>query len=92
MEDYLGWSAWFKPFVNNLSHYTKSVNQATSVHCFRFQMGQGRVPRMHYKEYAHASQIFKGVSTEPSMDDAMGQENEGFIILKSIPPGIFLSL
>ncbi len=89
MEEYLAWSAWLEPYVNNLSHYTKSVNQATSVHCFRFQMDQSRTPRMHYKEYAHASQIFKGISTEPDSGDGFGQSGPGFLVLKAIPPGLF---
>jgi hypothetical protein len=89
MEEYLAWSAWFEPWVNNLSHITKSVNQATSVHCFRFQLDQSRTPRMHYKEYANASQIFKGIATEPDGGYGFEQVGPGFLILKAIPPGSF---
>jgi hypothetical protein len=92
VEEYLAWSAWFQPYVNNLSHYTKSLNQATSVHCFRFQMDQSRTPRMHFKEYAHASLIFKGIATEPEIAGVFGQVGTGFLILRAVPPGLFSCL
>ena len=45
---------------------------------------------MHFKEYAHASLIFKGIATEPDIAGAFGQVGPGFLILRGVPPGLIV--